>query len=128
MLCPKDPALQADPQFANAVVDNKVAVPIVVTAVNVRENMFTHLSNVMLRPCLQKPRQFNVIQLLGEYVCFIPSNINLLLTLWIWVIKTQAREYLKPALYTGECKVGSELSKSNLPIDRPLGRHQTPRP
>ena len=46
MLCPKDPALQADPQLANAVVDNKVAVPIVVTAVNVRENMFTHLSNV----------------------------------------------------------------------------------
>lgn len=45
-LCPKDPVEQFDPQFANAVVDNKVAVPIVVTAVSVRENMFTHLSNV----------------------------------------------------------------------------------
>ena len=47
MLCPCELVPQVDPQFAKAVVDNKVAVPIAVTAVSVRENMFTHLSNVI---------------------------------------------------------------------------------
>ena len=46
--------MQLEPQFANAVVDNKVAVPIAVTAVSVRENMFTHLSNVISKTLLAK--------------------------------------------------------------------------